>query len=74
MLFRSTEESFSLSFETNPVIKGPLEVEKWNEDMVVGLRGPISDENMDLLMETLRLTMENWRPASLVRPVALAEL
>lgn len=68
-----TEESFNLSFETG-VIKGPLEVEKWNEDVVIGLRGPIEDENLDLLVETLRLTMENWRPAELLRAVAPAEL
>lgn len=70
-----TEESFLLSFENqNASIKGPLEVEKWNEDVVIGLRGPIEDENMDLLVETLRLTMENWRPAEILRSVAPLEV
>lgn len=68
-----TEESFELSFEPIPV-QGPLQVEKWNEDVVIGLRGPIADENLDILVETLRLTMENWRPVELLRPVPALEL
>jgi len=68
-----TGDSFELSFESCPV-KGPLEVEKWNEDVVMGLRGPIEDEHMDFFVETLRLTMENWRPAELLRSVTPAEL
>ncbi len=69
-----TTESFELSFDGLDPLKGPLEVEKWNEDVVIGLRGPIEDENLDLLIETLRLTMESWRPAELLRAVAPAEL
>lgn len=68
-----TAESFELSFESGP-LKGPLEVEKWNQDMVIGLRGAIEDEHLDLLVETLRLTMENWRPVERLRAVAPAEL
>lgn len=60
-----TEESFSLSFETAAHKNSPWEVEKWNEDAVIGLRGPAEDENLDLLIETLRMTMQNWRPAPL---------
>jgi len=68
-----TADSFHLSFE-NADSSRPLEVEKWHEDMVMGLRGPIEDENLDLLIETLRLTMDNWRPALLENVPALAEL
>lgn len=69
-----TSESFLLSFERGEGKNSPLEVEKWHEDVVVGLRGPIEDENLDLLLETLRLTMTNWRPAPLEQSSALAEL
>ncbi|MEK2646132.1 hypothetical protein [Bdellovibrio sp. BCCA] len=69
-----TADSFLLSFEGAEKTPSALEVEKWHEDVVIGLRGPIEDENLDLLIETLRLTMENWRPASLEATSALAEL
>ena len=68
-----TDDAFQLSFE-NVEAQHPLQVEKWHEDMVIGLRGPIEDENLDLLMETLRLTMNNWRPAPLIRASAPLEL
>ena len=58
-----TPDSFAMSFENHSGTVTPFESEKWNEDVVLGLRGPLEDENLDLLLETLRLTMENWRPA-----------
>lgn len=69
-----TNDSFMLSFEEAGVVPGPLAVEKWHDDMVIGLRGPIEDENLDLLVETLRLTMENWRPAFTPVSTAPAEV
>jgi hypothetical protein len=68
-----TADSFQLSFE-NSKNEHPLECERWHDDVVVGLRGPIEDENLDLLIDTLRLTMENWRPAEPVRASAALEL
>ncbi|UYL07529.1 hypothetical protein B9G69_010780 [Bdellovibrio sp. SKB1291214] len=68
-----TADSFQLSFE-NAKSENPLECEKWGEDVVIGTRGPLEDENLQLLIDTLRMTMENWKPASLVRPSALQEL
>ncbi|WII72314.1 hypothetical protein QJS83_00340 [Bdellovibrio sp. 22V] len=69
-----TEDSFLLSFEGAEKHISPLEVEKWHNDVVIGLRGPIEDENLDLLIETLRLTMENWRPAMAEPSSSPAEL
>ncbi|WP_291515980.1 hypothetical protein [Bdellovibrio sp. ArHS] len=69
-----TVDSFLLSFENAGAKPGPLEVEKWHDDVVIGLRGPIEDENLDLLVETLRLTMENWRPAMPAPALGLAEV
>lgn len=62
-----TVDSFDLSFEGGQGA-GPFKVEKWREDIVIGLRGPLEEEHLDLFMDTLRLTMENWRPA----PIELA--
>ncbi|WP_041577861.1 hypothetical protein [Bdellovibrio bacteriovorus] len=69
-----TEDSFLLSFEDAAKHISPLEVEKWHDDVVIGLRGPIADENLDLLVESLRLTMENWRPAAMLKASAPAEV
>ncbi|MBV2168240.1 MAG: hypothetical protein KUL82_05990 [Bdellovibrio sp.] len=69
-----TEDSFLLSFDGRESNSSPLEVEKWHEDVVIGLRGPVEDENLDLLIETLRLTMDTWRPAPMELSSAPAEL
>lgn len=68
-----TTESFTLSFDGKPT-DTPFETEKWNEDVVIGLRGPIEDGRLELLMESLRLTMNNWRPAMPVQNSGLAEV
>lgn len=74
VLVYPTADSFALVFENSLNSSGPLQVERWHEDAVIGLRGPIEDEHLDHLIETLRLTMNNWRPA-LQEPVpAYAEL
>jgi hypothetical protein len=57
-----TPDSFAMSFDACTSTTSPFESEKWNEDVVLGLRGPLEDENLDLLLETLRVTMDNWRP------------
>ena len=69
-----TADSFAFSFESSAATATPFEVEKWNEDVVIGLRGPLEDENLDLLLETLRLTMENWRPALKTRSAPELEM
>jgi hypothetical protein len=57
------EESFLMSFESQQNQAAyPLALEKWNEDVVVGLRGPIDDQHLDLLMETIGLAIQNWKP------------
>lgn len=68
-----TGESFGLSFEGKPE-NTPFETEKWNEDVVIGLRGPLEDHRLDLLIESLRLTMSNWAPTPLVQASPLAEV
>ena len=69
-----TEDSFLLSFENGAGQAGPLMIERFNEDVVIGLRGPIEDSNLDLLVETLQMTVQNWRPAPKERTPELVEL
>lgn len=58
-----TEESFLLSFEAQNKNTQPLALEKWNEDVVVGLRGPIDDQHLDLVVDTIGLAIQNWKPS-----------
>lgn len=59
-----TADSFTMSFEGHSE-NHALAVEEWNEDMVIGTRGPIEDDQLDLLISTLQETITNWKPASL---------
>ena len=64
-----SEESFLMSFEAQQSqIEYPLALEKWNEDVVVGLRGPIEDQHLDLLVDTIGLAIDNWKPSLKVAP------
>jgi hypothetical protein len=69
-----TEDSFLMSFDNGASQSGPLQIEKFNDDAVIGLRGPIDDANLDLLVEALQMTVQNWRPATQERAPELAEL
>jgi hypothetical protein len=59
-----TEESFLLSFENENHSVAPLAVDQWQDDIIVGLRGPIEDDQLDLLVATLRENILNWRPSA----------
>lgn len=58
-----TVDSFDLSFGGQDQTQSPLSLEKWNEDVVIGCRGPIEDEHLDNLIETIALSIQNWKPA-----------
>jgi hypothetical protein len=58
-----SEESFLMSFDSQSHTTHPLALEKWNEDVVVGLRGPLEDNHLDLLVETIGMAIQNWKPA-----------
>ena len=66
-----TTDSFEMSFNCSAKdIENPL-VEAWNEDVVMGLCGSVEDKGLESVVETLRQTMNNWRPASLTVNSAL---
>lgn len=58
-----SEESFLMSFDSQNQTTHPLALEKWNEDVVVGLRGPLEDNHLDLLVETIGMAIQNWKPS-----------
>lgn len=74
ILIYPTKEVFNLVFESNSQGEGPFEVEKWNEDVVFGLRGPMKDEKLDFFMSQLRQTMLSWRPAPFENAISVAEV
>lgn len=60
-----TTESFEFSFGAVAQADASLLVEPWNEDVVLGCCGNIEDSNLDFVIDKLRETMNNWRPAAL---------
>lgn len=69
-----TEDSFLMSFENGNTHSEPLSLENFEQDVVIGLRGPISDGNVEVLMKTIKDTLVSWRPASAPKVSVSAEL
>ncbi len=64
-----TEDSFDSTFE-NPNACEKMTVEAWNDDIVIGLRGPLDDSELDRLVETLSTVMKQWSPKNQMTAVA----
>ena len=65
LMIYPTQDSFILSFDVDSNHAEPLQIERWQEDIIVGLKGPSAEENLDLLMQTLQKSMQDWSPASM---------
>ncbi len=59
-----TEDSFMLAFDGQEANSNPLSLEKWNEDVVIGLRGPLEDQQLDFLIETVGMAIQTWKPSA----------
>jgi hypothetical protein len=59
-----TEDSFLFSFENENSLDAALAVDSWDDDVVIGLRGPIEDNQLDHLMGTLTQCIDSWKPAN----------
>ncbi|MGZ3773158.1 MAG: hypothetical protein ACXVCY_06275 [Pseudobdellovibrionaceae bacterium] len=68
-----TSENFSEAF-SDANTTALLEIDHWQENVVIGLRGPTDDRDLDQLMETLRLTMNTWSPAPWTSSTALMQM
>lgn len=64
-----TEDSFDSTFE-NPTSDEKMTVEAWNDDIVIGLRGPLDDSELDRLIQTLSTVMKQWSPKNQMTAVA----
>lgn len=71
LMIYPTQDSFVLSFDVDSNHSEPLQIERWHEDVIIGLKGPAAEENMDLLMMTLQKSLQDWSPASL-SPVTMS--
>ncbi len=67
-----TEDSFEMTFEKHKG-SGKISVETWNDDVVIGLRGPLEDSELDSLIQALSEVMGRWAPKSQLAAVS-AEL
>lgn len=59
-----TEDSFLLSFDGEEDSKEFYSVETSDEDLMIGLRGPIEDSQLETLIEVLRQGIQVWKPQS----------
>lgn len=55
------EDSFESCFSESPNSE-KIAVEAWNDDVVVGLRRPLEDNEVDDLMTSLSVVMNSWNP------------
>lgn len=53
-------DSFRLGFENHNLEHGPLAIDQHLEDTVIGLRGPLEDQQMDLLLEAVLDSVRAW--------------
>lgn len=58
-----TEESYEQSMGTEGVV-APWSVEAWNEDVVIALRGPLEDHNLESFLAFAGEVMRAWQPRS----------
>ncbi len=64
-----TDDSFESTFESHSG-DGKIIVESWNDDIVIGLRGPLEDSELDRLVQTLSSVMNQWSPKNQISAVA----
>lgn len=65
LMIYPTQDSFVLSFDVDSNHSEPMQIEKWQEDVIIGCKGPMAEENMDLLLGTLQTALQDWSPASM---------
>lgn len=61
-----TPESFCNSFQNNITIESQkVCVENWNNDLVVGLNGPLDEAELEAFMQTLSDVVRDWNPKAI---------
>lgn len=69
MMYPSVE-SFELSFEEAKDVSEKFCVGRLHEDVVIGVRGPIEDNDLEPMMNLLSDVLKNWNPVSSYEGVA----
>ena len=59
-----TQESFLASVDQDDT-RAPWVQEAWNEDIVIALRGPCEDDQLDELLEFAGTILRDWTPRPL---------
>lgn len=57
-----TEDSFLLSMENESPGGAKYVSESWNEDMVVALRGPLDDDQLEPFLQDMGQVLRQWNP------------
>lgn len=60
-----TVQSYSLAMDVEEQEQAPWRAESWNEDIVIALRGPLEDSQMDSFLDFAGSIMRNWMPTPL---------
>lgn len=69
-----TEDSFTFSFESEAASQAPLAIENWDDDVVIGTRGPLEDDQLEMVIEALRQSIQTWKPETQTHYSLPAEL
>lgn len=64
LMLYPTQESFASSF-SDEVIAGNVKSERLGDDYVLGVRGPLDDENYDEVFQTVKAILQNPSPGNL---------
>lgn len=57
-----TEDVFLLSMDGEDAGGAPFVCESWNEDMVVALRGPLEDDQLESFLDRMGQVLRQWTP------------
>lgn len=56
-----TQDSFILSFEEEHIGQGMI-MESWEDDVVIGLNGPLAEEKVPELIALIQQQISQWKP------------
>lgn len=72
LMLYPTADAFQAIFTADT--SKPYSVEVWNQDLVIGLNGPISEEHLNDFVNDLGAMMMSWRPVEMPKPFTVVEL
>ena len=67
-----SQDNFILSFDDDDSKTEPIVFEKWNQDLVIGLRQPLEDSQLDYFAIEFQKAMDLWMELNRIPPQELA--